>query len=111
MVEYSKYESSSHALIMLTVGCRYVATTYLGVIKRRSVILCDQKIEEESRGINHFFHGTCEMAFLPFFLQRSLSSHSLHTNHMLTAPMIDQLLCSLVDEWDQTKLGIDSLYV
>jgi hypothetical protein len=34
-----------------------------------------------------------------------------HTNHMLTAPMIDRLLCSRVDELDQTKLGIHSLDV
>jgi hypothetical protein len=30
---------------------------------------------------------------------------------MLTAPMIDPLLCSLVDELDQNKLGIHSLDV
>jgi hypothetical protein len=47
-----------------------------------------------------------------FSPHRSLSSHSLHTNQMLTALMIDRLLlCSLVDELNQTKLGIHSLDV
>jgi hypothetical protein len=38
-------------------------------------------------------------------------THTHHTNHMLTAPMIDRLLCSLVDELDRTNLGLHSLDV
>jgi hypothetical protein len=34
--------------------------------------------------------------------------HGRLTNHVLTVPMIERLLCSLVDESDQTKLGIHS---
>jgi hypothetical protein len=33
--------------------------------------------------------------------------HGRLTNHVLTLPMIERLLCSLVDKLDQTKLGIN----
>jgi hypothetical protein len=56
------------------------------------------------------------MTFPPFFshITHRSSSHTHHTNsksHAKTAPMIDRLLSSLVDELDQTKLGIHSLDV
>jgi hypothetical protein len=37
--------------------------------------------------------------------------HRCLTNHMLTVPMIERLLCSLVGELDQTKLGMHPLDV